>query len=65
MTNTFEEAKIYLLDYVAAGVEFIRETKDGYVFSLIDSFHHADGTKVKIFKSTAKWRIDEYQVLKR
>lgn len=63
--TTFEEAKIYLLDYVAAGVTFIRETKDGYVFALTEAFHHADGTKVKILKSTAKWRIDEYQVLKK
>jgi hypothetical protein len=58
-----EEAQQYVLDYVAAGAEFIRETKDGYVFKIVEAFYHEDGTKIKIFKY--KERLDHYTTLKK
>jgi hypothetical protein len=60
---TKEQALQYVVDYVAAGAEFVRETKDGYVFKVVEAFYHEDGTKIKIFKH--KERLDEYKTLKK
>jgi hypothetical protein len=60
---TQEQALQYVLDYVAAGAEFVRETKDGYVFKVIEAMEHADGTKIKIFKHVE--RLDYYKTLKK
>lgn len=58
------EAAQYLADYVASAVEPVRETKDGYVFSLIESWEYADGTKVKVFKDSSI-PLSDYKVLKK